>query len=170
MWSMPREDTTSNPAQRLYDILERHSEVVVRSGRNGYNAVWKETLGVESTELTEQIAQAFNLIADVDRALATTGDTYQRKSFDLNKEDWAKPFLPAQSGRSQQIKDGATTEHSRAALGSIASHLRDNLPDGRMPSEEERQDVRHDVEQLIEDVRVDASIPHEVRVLLEALA
>lgn len=156
---MPRRQPTSNAAQRLYDVLEKHDQALQARAANGYDAVWVHALGITTDQVTEKVAQAFGLIGEIDRALATTGDSFQRRNFQLHKENWARAFVPGASGRSQGVVSGDTSVESRAALGGIASHLRDNLPEGRLPTDEERQGVRDDVEQLISDLRDDETIP-----------
>lgn len=162
----PRQRPNSNPAQRLYDILERHALSLNKQAGRGYDAVWAEVLGVAGGAVTESVAQAFGLIGEIDRALSTTGDEFQRRNFELHKENWSRAFLPMSSGRSQVVNSGETSEAARAALGGIASHLRDNLSEGRVPTEDERAELRELVSQLIEEVRVDDTLPMHIADLM----
>lgn len=156
---MPRRRQTSNPAQRLYTVLEQHTQSLHENAVHGYDAVWAQALNVDVSRVTEEVAQAFGLIGEVERALAATQDPYQKKNFELHKENWSRAFIPSASGRQSQVSGGDTSEESRAALGGIASHLRDNFAEGRLPTEEERVDLRSNVQQLINDLIEDDSLP-----------
>lgn len=125
----------------------------------GYNSLWADVFGVEEKAVTEHVAQAFGLVGEVDRALATTGDESQRVIFDIHKDNRALAFIPQSSGRGQAVNGGRTSVSSRAALGGIASHLRDNLPPSKMPTDEEQESLRTMVRDLIELLREDESLP-----------
>lgn len=155
----PRKASSSNPAQRLHEILTRHDEVFATNQRVGYNKLWADIFRVEEDAVTEHVAQAFGLIGEVGRALATTGDESQRVIFELHKDNWSLAFIPQSSGRGQHVNGGRTSVASRAALGGIASHLRDNLPPSKTPTEEEQEGLRAMVRELIEVLREDESLP-----------
>ncbi|WP_374927952.1 hypothetical protein [Kytococcus sedentarius] len=162
----PRATPTSNPAQRLYEILERHEEALGDKTNAMYNSVWSETLQVDSEDVTTSIAQAFALISDIERALEVTGDEHQRRIFALNKESWSRAFIPLASGRNNYINQGGTSEQSRAALGGLASHLRDNFIEGRLPSEEQATELRAQVAELIDDIGADEHLPAQIADLM----
>lgn len=153
---------SSNPAQRLHELLERHGDAVSRLGPNGYDVVWADTFDVEPAEVTAAIAAAFGLITEIDLALAVTDDPYMARIAKRYRNEWSKAFVPTGSGRSHSLKEGPS-EESIDALGSVASHLRDNLPEGAIPDAVSSRSLHEQVTVLIMDVRGDRSIPIEIR-------
>lgn len=157
----------SNPAQRLYDVLERHAQVLgEKGGQIGWTAVWQETLEVEGDEVIAAVSAAFGLIADIDRALNFTDDDLQRRQYQLHHKDWSKAFVPSSSGQGQQLNDGAPSEPSRVALGSIASYLSFALPEGRVPTQADTDSLRESVLALWDELTDDDTLPDGVRNLL----
>ena len=153
---------SSNPAQRLHDLLERHGDAVSRLGPNGYDVVWADTFDVEPVEVIAAVATAFGLITEIDAALAVTDDPHMTRIAKRYRNEWSKAFVPFSSGRSQILKEGPS-EESIDALGSVASHLRDNLPEGAIPDAVRSRSLHDQVIKLIQDVRDDESLPVEIR-------
>lgn len=153
---------TSNPAQRLYDILERHSEVAREAPGAGYVPTWAAVFDIERDAVAENVAEAFGLVGEINRALAATGDELQRASFDHHKDAWTRAFVPGSSGWNQQLADGVATRESRIALGTIASHLRSESPEGRLPNEEQRGTLRDLARQAIDAVLEDDTLDDRI--------
>ena len=65
-----RTPSTSNPAQRLFDILQRHSEVAAAEPAIGYVATWARVFEVDAGSVAEHVAESFGLVGEIDRALA----------------------------------------------------------------------------------------------------
>lgn len=155
----------SNPAQRLLAILQRFNEAVTTHGDHGYDTVWVQTLGVPADRLTVSVAAAFGLIADIDRAVETTDDPSIARSTRRWMGDWASAFVPNSSGRQQGLT-ATVSEDALLALASVASHLRDNLPEGNVPDVEASHALRDQVRELIDRLRHDETVPEEMRVIL----
>lgn len=150
---MPRRvPRSSNPAHRLYAILQRHAEVASTSPTAAYATIWSTVFEVDGSEVVERIAQAFGLIGEIDRALAVTDDEMQQAAFSRHKEAWSRPFIPSSSGWHQALNGGTVSDDALIALGSIASHLSSELPEGRVPTTDEHQELRAQVSTLIERV------------------
>lgn len=157
-----RAQATSNPAQRLYDILERHSQVVTESPTLGYVATWADVFNVEHDAVAENVAEAFGLVGEINRALAATGDAHQRAVFDHHKEAWTRAFIPGSSGWHQVVNDGIASTDSRIALGGIASHLRSESPEGQLPTEAQQDSLRELARQAIEAVLEDETLEEQI--------
>lgn len=157
----------SNPAQRLHEIVKRHADARATHGNHGYDAVWAETLGIDRTEVTSAVAGVFGLIHEIDAALAVTGDEDMVRIANRYRDDWALAVVPHGSGRGQALQQGPT-DAAVDALGSVASHLRNTLPEGLIPDEQEAAELHEQVAQLIGDIRDDESIPHEIRTVMLA--
>lgn len=163
----PSRRQTSNPAQRLYDLLDRHHQTLAAGkGNSGIWTVWSEVLGVEGDKLTADFLYAFALIAEIERALAITGAQHQQWQYKIHSHEWVKAFAPVGSGTGQQVVDGDTSDAARAALGSIASHLRDNLPEGNIPLVEGVTSLRDVVRAAIDEVLADDTLPMQLQDLL----
>lgn len=156
---MPRRaPRSSNPAQRLYAILKRHTEVAEAGEAVGYSTVWCRALEVEAGEVAEHIADAFGLIGEVRRALEATGDEMLLDQFNLHKESWAHAFVPTSSGWHQQLNGGTVEAAALSALGGIGSHLAVVAYEGKMPSGDERSELRDLVQDAIDAVLDDESL------------
>lgn len=163
---MPSRKLESNPAQRLYDLLERHAEALPKHKNSGLWAVWKAVLEVSDDDFLSEFVLAFSLISQIDQALHVTNDRIQRRTFQVHAESWRRAFIPQASGVGQGVEQGDVTEVSRLALGSIASHLRDNVPEGVIPDDEQVSDLRAEVASAIDTLMQDESFPLPIRDLL----
>lgn len=163
---MPNRKLESNPAQRLYDLLELHAEALPQHGNSGLWAVWKDVLQVSDEDFMSEFAMAFSLIPQIDQALHVTDDRIQRRSFQVHVESWRRAFVPDASGVGQGVSGGDVPEVARLALGAIASHLRDNVPEGLIPDGDRASDLRGEVASAIDALTQDESVPLPVRDLL----
>lgn len=153
---------SSNPAQRLYTILQRHSEIAASSPSASYAAIWAAVFDVEQSELPTYLSSAFGLIAEIERCVDVLDQDHPRPTFAHHKLEWTHAFVPQSSSWVQAVQGGRPDEGALIALGNLASIPAASLPEGLVPSDEDQRTIRTMVEELIAavvaDHRLDADL------------
>ncbi len=163
--------TYDNPAGRLYGLLaaiKGMTEVTTLSN------AWANALEIEETELPLRLADVARLIPDLQKAVDRAGDDVHTRLVTRHRSSWANLIFPFQHPFGAMLKDvSLPSDDAMDALASLSSHLHHLAPDGRIPSVDEVEKLREQIDTLRGDITA-SDLPDDVKALvllrLEAIA
>lgn len=164
----------NNPAGRLHHLLTLYSEVKNVSPGLSNEAIWRAALSLEGRETVLTMAKIAGLLAEIEKAArlyaTATGDKAVLESAQLHLNDWAVPLVRSPVGASKglSVDQGTVGRNAMVALAAISSTLSLWMPDGNPVDEDLRDDWRDSVLEVIQAVRLDDSLPKELKLLILA--
>ena len=155
----------TNPAGRLHEVLTRFGSNPNVSILDG----WANALSVPAGEVPYHLGQVAALLVDVRNAAAETGSDAFRPMPDLLGK-LAESIFPTTTAFARPVSDATPNAIAMQLLAALSYALELSAPEGKIPDDDELDDLKQSVRDLIADI-ADSELPPEVRrALLHRLA
>lgn len=149
-----------NPAGRLHYFLASFNDAYEVEDKR--RETWGRALDVGEADVSLQLWKVADLLPATYRAVARrdTDDPYRALAVH-HMWEWAAPFEDDLDRPTERVQEPALL-----ALNTISAFLSDTAPEGAVPGSEERQSLRDEVAQVIEETIASEEAPPELRELI----
>lgn len=155
--------SNDNPAGRLYSILERFYEA---SGQSVQVArAWGSALGVSDEDAPGEVARASSLLSDLEQAVSYLNRPGLQRLLARWLPTWSRPFFPTDRSWTSG-SNGLISETALDTLSGLADTLADLASEGTVPPEEAIPDLRQAIQEAIDAVRAEGSVPRDLRTMM----
>lgn len=151
-----------NPAGRLVAILSSYNNAA--SPELTVERTWCNVLNTAQAELPLELARVCGVLTDLDRVLDTLRDFDLTEPFDHWKGHWAQSIIrPGDQIRSIQSSPTDFDPGSLYSLRLMSTHLHSVASEGETGTDEERLSLRDQIQEAVDEVLFDQSLPTDLR-------
>ncbi len=155
-----------NPAGRLYALL-----VLLESQSAGQTLAeaWKNVLETtDDNEFQFLLAEVSKLVPSIKRAVVMAGSQGNAAQVERYRMAWSKPIFPQDRPLSYPVQEFKLLPEALDALASVAEYLHEVAPEPMPAADAQLDELRAQVSDLIEDVKLSEDLFGDARQLILA--
>lgn len=152
-----------NPAGRLHHLLARLAQQNHKSSvLNG----WAAVLGVDPDDVVVHLGRVAELVRQTQGAVERSGEDALIPPVQRYRESWARPIFPRNHAFKSPLENVLPDEASLEALSLVSAQLHSIAPEGLVPDEDELEQLKSQLRDLIDGVQKADDVPDEVKHLV----
>lgn len=153
-----------NPAGRLAAIIADYNENAAGAMTD---VVWREVLACSQADLPLALARVCGVLTDIEKALMVLRDEDLTDAFNHWKGHWAGAIVrPYDAMQTVRASNEDFNPGGLLSLRLMSSHLHSLASEGPTGSDDERNTLREHLEEAIDRIIEDDSIPADLRRLV----
>jgi hypothetical protein len=149
-----------NPAGRLHDLLTRLRQ---QDTRPTLLNSWATVLDVDPDDVVVRLGPVADLVRQTQDAVDRIEEEVFVKTVERYRAAWARPIFPPDHAFSSGLGNVLPEQAALEALGMVSVHLHSTAPEGVMPDDDQVEQLKAQIHELIDEVGVAKDIPNDLK-------
>jgi len=149
-----------NPAGRLHELLTKLGQ---REQTSSLLDAWASVLDVDAEDVIVHLGRVAELVRQTQDTVDRMGEEVFMQTVQRYRAVWARPIFPPDHAFSNRLSKVLPGPQALEALGMVSVHLHSTAPDGVMPDDAQTEQLKTQVRELIEEVRLAEELPKDLK-------
>lgn len=149
-----------NPAGRLHHLL---TKLRSQGKKSSLLRGWATVLDIDADDVVVHLGRVAELVRQTQDAVDRLGEEVVVQTVRRYRAAWARPIFPPDHAFSAPLEQVLPGQPALEALGMVSVHLHSTAPETQMPDDSRIQQLRAQIRELIDGVRVAEDIRDDLK-------